>query len=736
MTTFYTFNTLVDPDQGADTDIRPFGQFYQATDASYQCYNALFGKGNYDGGDPNLAVYLELQDNADNNIVLDSSGKERHGYLNKANTNTEDISFEDGPTGYLPRAMRPPQATGIYEVGGIAFGTQPASLPITNHYANYVDWSDIPESQGATFITWVNFSSGVWGGSVVRRLLNGNPNSGNVYTYGMNGDGYGRSWFFATGVAENRYTAGRQANNWYHLAYKFKDLNREIYVDGQSSVSAVASSSITYTSNAGFTVGGTSHVAPEGPSKYAAISVFNRDLSDAEIQEAYSGPEPYAQLAPSISGTPAVGDFVTINAGTWNSQNNGVIRYSYKMYSYSDTNGSDERLEKEITSYKVAQKILIRGSRLVGRYLRFIVSAENDGGTDPLEVYETGYTAAITSGTDPSYVSYNALFGYGKHVPDPELKGLLPFDEDPLTNDPVKYGEWQVNPITGAPTLVDNGPTSYLTKAVRFDATDGTDDVISFDTVNANNAQDYTIGFWLNVAGYGTGGATGQSFDFAPGGVRANLKFGFNHYYYESRDRNTVPIMNFNTVAGLNTWHHIVARNDYGTRASLHLNGSEYDFSTNGFTSDLPSTYLGIGKYADQDMTWFWLINRVLSDTEVAESYNGPEPVNITAPSIFGDFRVGFVITATGGTWDNQNNGSVTATYQWYRADDINGTNLTAIAGATGSTYELSFDDHQKYVTVRERASNDGGYDELEDTFSTYSSEIGLKGGMLVVKAG
>ena len=125
-----------------------------------------------------------------------------------------------------------------------------------------------------------------------------------------------------------------------------------------------------------------------------------------------------------------------------------------------------------------------------------------------------------------------------------------------------------------------------------------------------------------------------------------------------------------------------------------------------------------------------------MSDPEIAETYNGPEPVNITPATISGDFRVGFTISVNAGVWDNQNNGTITKTYQWYRADDANGTNLTVIPGETGSTYALSFDDHQKYVTVKERASNDGGYDELEDTYATYTSEIGLKGGMLIVKAG
>ena len=745
MTPFYTFNTLNDPDQGTSTDIRPFGQFYAPTSVASQCYNALFGKGNYDGGDPNLAVYLELQDNADSNIVLDSSGKERHGYLNKANTNTEDISFEDGPTGYLPRAMRPPQATGIYEVGGIAFGTQPASLPITNHYANYVDWSDIPESQGATFIAWVNFSSQLWGGPVVRRLRIANPNSGDTYTYGMIGNAPhlgSQSWFYGTGVTDPDRSRG--SNIWYHLAYKFKDLNREIYVDGQSAVSAVASSSIAYTSTVGFTVGGTSQNASEGSSKYAAISVFNRDLSDAEIAEAYSGPEPYAQSMPSITGTPTVGEFVTINAGVWNSQNNGSIRYTYKMYSSSDTNGTDQRLEKEVTSYLTAQKILIRGSRLVGRYLSFEISAENDGGTDPLEVYNTGYTAAIGSGTDPTYVSYNALFGYGKHVPDPELQTRMLFDEDPTGDGFNQYGDWTItgNTLTDA-ALTEDGPTTYLSKSFQFPNTApvmtveaGKQDIVQYS---------WTFGGWIKQYNVGPAGVGGM---VTLGSTNVNIGM-YNSFTNMRFLPRWFPTLSFNWVndVGYGNWHHLVGRhvNSSGIspaylnadEAELFLNGQSKAYTNANNGAWTPNIYTGtVGGYLDGHLADFWWIERDLSDDEIAETYTGPEPVNITPATISGDFRVGFTISVNAGVWDSQNNGTITKTYQWYRADDANGTNLTAIPGETGSTYALSFDDHQKYVTVKERASNDGGYDELEDTYATYTSEIGLKGGMLVVKAG
>ena len=59
-------------------------------------------------------------------------------------------------------------------------------------------------------------------------------------------------------------------------------------------------------------------------------------------------------------------------------------------------------------------------------------------------------------------------------------------------------------------------------------------------------------------------------------------------------------------------------------------------------------------------------------------------------PTISGTQRVGQTLTATAGTWGP---GTVTLTYQWYRAG-------TAISGATASTYTLTTSDLGKTLTV------------------------------------
>ena len=740
MTTFYTFNTLNDPDQGTSTDIRPFGQFYAPTSVASQCYNALFGKGNYDGCDPNLAVNFELQDNTNTNIVLDSSDNGRNGELknryNVSHGNTEDLSYENGPTGYLPRSLKPPSAAGGYEAAAIKF---------TSNHNTVVDWGDVPEAQGMTVVGWTNMGpitppyQSRANPKFLYRLRNGNALAG-AWSYAGVHDQANAGW---TRAIIGSYPSGFQDTNsprldperWYHFSYTFKDLNRTIFIDGEETFTAVSASSLDPYP----TTGTLSFVGDSlGKSYFAGVAMFDRELSDTEIAEAYSGPEPYAQSMPSITGTPTVGEFVTINAGVWNSQNNGSIRYTYKMYSYSDTNGTDQRLEKEVTSYLTAQKILIRGSRLVGRYLSFEISAENDGGTDPLEVYNTGYTAAIGSGTDPTYVSYNALFGYGKHVPDPELQTRMLFDSDPTLEEFQQYGDWTVNNVAlTSSNLVDVGPTSYLTQSF-YQSVVGQN--ITFSSPNSNlTSTAYTAGSWVKLDAYEPVGVSSAITMANHSGNYIGLRVFGNAYFSAGA---VAPVsFSWGNDVGLGNWGHIVGRLDttgfeQPSTAEVYLNSeSKNSLSSSGWWHLAPTSG-EIMHRIPGNMADFWWIQRALSDDEIAETYTGPEPVNITPATISGDFRVGFTISVNAGVWDSQNNGTITKTYQWYRADDANGTNLTAIPGETGSTYALSFDDHQKYVTVKERASNDGGYDELEDTYATYTSEIGLKGGMLIVKAG
>ena len=743
MTTIYTFANLADQDQGAGTDLRPFGQFYAPTSVATQCYNALFGKGHYDGPDKNLEVNLEMQDNDNTTLVRDSSGNGRNGYFKDQNGTlggeysfgtTSDLSYEDGPKGYLPRSLHIPARSSSYDPGEIAFGVSASTK---------IDWADIPESQGMTIVGWGHMNGSRSSYEFFRRLANGNPLAGSVYhasiLVGPNHDPYAQAMLFTGATNAGSYLTYRtysppslyhDPNTWFHHAFTIKDSNRTIFVDGEEVATTTSGYSMSYAFDAGLYIGSKGRIA--------GAALFSRELSADEISEAYSGPEPYAQVMPTISGTPAVGSFITINAGTWNSQSNGAIRYTYKMYSYSDTAGSDERLEKEITTFLTSQKILLRGSsRLAGRYLRFTISAENDGGTDPLEVYETSYTAAVTSGSEPAYVSYNALFGYGKHIHDPELQTRMLFDSDPTLEEFQQYGDWTVNNISLTDSnLVNVGPTSYLTKSFNQSVVGQN---ITFSSPNIDlTITDYTVGSWVKLDTYDPVGISHVITMPNHSGGWLGLRVHSGAYFSTGG-----PIASFswNNEVGLGSWGHIVGRYDttgfqQSDNSEIYLNSVSKDSVSSTGTWHWKSTSGNIMYRIPGNMADFWWIQRSLSDTEISETYTGPEPVNVVPASISGDFRVGYTLSLSSGVWDSQNNGTMTKTYQWYRADDINGTNLTAIVGETSSTYTLTISDYKKYLTVKERSSNDGGYDELEDTFAIYTPQIALRGGMLMLKAG
>ncbi len=85
-------------------------------------------------------------------------------------------------------------------------------------------------------------------------------------------------------------------------------------------------------------------------------------------------------------------------------------------------------------------------------------------------------------------------------------------------------------------------------------------------------------------------------------------------------------------------------------------------------------------------------------------------PNNTVPPTIVGTPIVGNILNGSG-TWNDSTDvapGSLSYAYQWQRADDVGGTNLTAIGGATAPMYTLTLDDINKYVRVQETVTNIG----------------------------
>ena len=79
-------------------------------------------------------------------------------------------------------------------------------------------------------------------------------------------------------------------------------------------------------------------------------------------------------------------------------------------------------------------------------------------------------------------------------------------------------------------------------------------------------------------------------------------------------------------------------------------------------------------------------------------------PVNTVAPTVTGTAQRGYLLTATPGTWGGIGN---SLAYQWQRSTD--GTNWSAIAGATSTTYALGIGDEGAAIRVLVTAANPDG---------------------------
>ncbi|WP_183180128.1 DUF4347 domain-containing protein, partial [Azospirillum sp. OGB3] len=92
-------------------------------------------------------------------------------------------------------------------------------------------------------------------------------------------------------------------------------------------------------------------------------------------------------------------------------------------------------------------------------------------------------------------------------------------------------------------------------------------------------------------------------------------------------------------------------------------------------------------------------------------------PVNTAVPTVTGTATVGNALTRANGTWSDPEGDTLSFTYQWYRADDSNGTNAASISGATSASYTLTSSDAHKYLRVAVIA-NDGN----SNTTTAYSA--------------
>ncbi|MBF0450539.1 MAG: tandem-95 repeat protein [Candidatus Magnetomorum sp.] len=104
-------------------------------------------------------------------------------------------------------------------------------------------------------------------------------------------------------------------------------------------------------------------------------------------------------------------------------------------------------------------------------------------------------------------------------------------------------------------------------------------------------------------------------------------------------------------------------------------------------------------------------------------------PVNTVQPWITGTPKVGEMLTAHLGEWNDtidKTPGSLTYMYQWQRAYDMFGSNLTDLTGQTQNTLEVIASDSARYIRLKVTAWDDGEGFPVNLSRDAFSRFVGI----------
>lgn len=318
-------------------------------------------------------------------------------------------------------------------------------------------------------------------------------------------------------------------------------------------------------------------------------------------------------------------------------------------------------------------------------------------------------------------MSFNSLIGLGASSADADLVGFWPLDgSNGVTADDISSNgnDMTINNMGSTPATA-GGPNTWLPTALDLD---GVNDFIS-RSLSGMGTSDLAYGCWgYNI---GSGECLMSVADGFTNDDQTRLFRNSSNMHAQVFDGATTERQGSTVITSTSTWWHFGANFDYQTAIELFVNGSSEgstsgsSTATNwntfriGVTADLsPAGYLG-GRVAGAV-----LFSRLLSSAEWSEIYNGPEPRNITAPTVSGSSSVGSTLTCSPGSWglpvpfNTRTNGSISYSYQWTR-------NGSDISGATSSTYTTVSADIGNNIGCKVLGSNNGGSSSAEETASS-----------------
>jgi hypothetical protein len=348
-------------------------------------YNELFGLGSH-SEDANLGRWYPCQDDAASTAVDDASSNASDGTLNGGNTADKATT---GPNSWLASALDFDGNDDVAFTPPFSAGTQTALTVLARARndsggGNQDHLLQLRSLSGSTFlqIRKTDF------GTVLDARLSINGSSNTI-----------------TG------TTNVVSGNWEAIAYRRDGDDHDLQLDGtveDSDTHSLGTHSVSAnTSHFGnWTAGGV--VGWIGP--VADVAIFSRALTDAEIDDWVSGPEPVNSVAPAVSGTETVGETLSVTTGTWgldapfSAGSNGTITYSYQWTRSDDASGTGEA---DIGSATSNTYTLVTAD--VGKFIRCRVRATNDGGFDSAADTNSDFTGEIQAASTGEVTATAAL---------------------------------------------------------------------------------------------------------------------------------------------------------------------------------------------------------------------------------------------------------------------------------------------------------------------------------------
>jgi len=330
--------------------------------------------------------------------------------------------------------------------------------------------------------------------------------------------------------------------------------------------------------------------------------------------------------------------------------------------------------------------------------------------------------------------SYNELFGLGTHSADSDLMGQWLLQDDGTSTtlaDEQGSRNLTITSWDSASGRTTTGPNSgYLSSAINFFGWGNQQAQYGGGSGARWSHDDFTYLIWAKCDD-----ATDLRTIMSTGGAEyyqyRDLTAERGRYRVQSRDAASGGYATVTTThsSDLTGWHHYSMRDNQSSRhGSYDLTNSSTDSTSQSCEDDNRISVGGRWRggtsdnYFNGKLAGAALFSRILTDDEVAEHKNGPEPLNTVQPGISGDTEVGSTLTCDGGSWDSQSNGTVTVAFQWQRDG-------SDISSATSSSYTTVSLDVGTSITCKCTASNDGGSDSAQVTSSNAIEPTGSMGG-------